>query len=324
MHTTLFLISTLLIVLGGYLGVTGLRRVADWRWRRRLQLAILAAPLASLAIGVGGVVHFAGRACLLGAPRWDIVLMAALPLAMGLVLLGALGLGALRVLLLHRIIGRSGFPAPRPWAAIIDDLLPGRRLPTPRLLLCAHDQPLAFVCGVWRPTVLLSTWMIEHLDRRELEAVLAHELAHVARRDYPLGWVATVLRDAFCYLPTSGAVYRQLQREQELACDDLAVGVTARPLALAGALAKVWHAAATPRLAGAQGLIGAGGPLEERIGRLLAEARPRPADGDRRSRVIALGVGTATVAGLLAFQVANLVLLLAPLGCGPAASLGGG
>ncbi len=85
------------------------------------------------------------------------------------------------------------------------------------------------------------TWMIEHLDRRELEAVLAHELEHAARHDSLVIWFATVLRDAFFYLPTSRVAYHQLQHEKELACDDLAVGVTHWPLALASALAKAWQ-----------------------------------------------------------------------------------
>ena len=54
-------------------------------------------------------------------------------------------------------------------------------------------------------------------------------------------WFATVLRDAFFYLPTSRVAYHQLQHEKELACDDLAVGVTHWPLALASALAKAWQ-----------------------------------------------------------------------------------
>src|SRR5439155_7584396 len=100
---------------------------------------------------------------------------------------------------------------------------------------------------------------------------LAHELGHVARRDYLVIWLATVLRDAFCYLPTSWAAYRQLQREKELACDDLAVAATNRPLALASALAKVWQqAVSAPTLATVQPFMEASEAIEGRIERLLA------------------------------------------------------
>jgi len=82
--------------------------------------------------------------------------------------------------------------------------------------------------------------MREHLDNEELEAVLTHELIHLSRGDYLMNWVAIMLRDAFFYLPTSWRAYGQFSREKEMACDDLVVHVTRRPLALASALAKVW------------------------------------------------------------------------------------
>ena len=68
--------------------------------------------------------------------------------------------------------------------------------------------------------MLLSTWMVDHLDQQELEAVLMHELVHAHRRDYLLNWVALLLRDAFFYLPTSRIAYRQLHYEKELASDE--------------------------------------------------------------------------------------------------------
>src|SRR5207237_9461510 len=107
-----------------------------------------------------------------------------------------------------------------------------------RVLLYVYDRPLALTCGLFRPTVLLSTWMVQHRDRRELEAVLAHELEHVARRDYLVIWLATMLRDAFFSLPTSWALSRQHQQEQELVCNGPPRRGTSRPPALASALAQ--------------------------------------------------------------------------------------
>jgi len=322
MHTALLLTSTILVVLGGYLALFGLRRVGGWHRRRAMHLAILAAPLLSLALGIGGLYHFAGRACLLGAPRWDITLMIALPLTMGVVALGALGLGVVRLVLLDRVVRRSGFAPPPEMVALLERLLPGQR--PPGLLLCVLDRPLALVCGFGRPTVLVSTWLVEHLDHHEFQAMLAHELAHVVRRDYAAVWLATLLRDAFWYLPTSWVAYRHLQHEKELACDDLAVGATARPLALASALAKVWHGTASgaPHLAGAQYLAGDDSPLEERIARLLTRPVPTAAMNGRQSRAIGLVVSGTALASLLVFEAANIAVMLAALGCGPAATAG--
>lgn len=325
MHTLLSLASVLLVVLVSALALGVLRRLGDRSQRREVQLLVLAAPVVSLGVGVGAVYHFARRTCFLGAPSWDAAVGVALPFGMGLVALGALGLGVVRLALMDRMVARRGVPAGPDGQALADRLADRLGTSRPRLLLCASDRPLALTFGLLRPTVLLSTWMVDHLDRRELEAVLAHELGHVVRRDYPVLWLATVLRDAFCYLPTSWAAYRQLQQEKEVACDDLAIGATQRPLALASALAKVWQQAllTRPTFGAAQPLVGAAAAIEARIARLLlAPGAPRPAADRPSARAVVLGLGVPALAGLLAAQAAAIAVMLAPMGCGPATLLG--
>lgn len=321
MHTLLGLSSLLLVVLGGYLALGALRRLGDWSRRRDFQFLVLAAPLISLGLGIAGLHHFAGRVCFLGAPPWDYTLGVALPLGMGLFALVAFGLGLVRLALMNRVVGRRGTPADPALQALTDQLAERLGASPARLLLCAYNRPLALTSGLFRPTVLLSSWMVDHLDRRELEAVLAHELAHVGRRDYLVVWLATVLRDAFFYLPTSWAAYRQLQQEKELACDDLVVGATNRSLALASALAKVWQdAVAGPALGTAQPLVAGGESIEGRIERLLAVPRPDPSN--RSSRLVALLAGGSGVVGLLVLEATNVAVMLAPMGCGPVSLLG--
>src|SRR5207249_1221280 len=108
--------------------------------------------------------------------------------------------------------------------------------------------------------------------------------------------------------------------EKELACDELAVSATQRPLALASALAKVWqHAIDNPRVAPAQTLVGAGPAIEDRITRLLNA--PEPAGPPPHSGWVALWVSALALAGLLALQATNVAIMLAPMGCGPAGPL---
>ena len=320
MHTLLGLSSLLLVLLGSALALGGLRRLGGWAQRRDLQLVILAAPVVSLTLGLGGLHHFVGRACFMSAPTWDYTLGIALPLLMGVIALGGLGQGVIRLALLTWVMARRSVPAEPRLQMLADALAEPLAAARPQVRLCAYDQPLALTYGLWRPTVLLSTWMVRQLDRRELEAVLAHEIGHVARHDYFVIWLATVLRDAFCYLPTSWAAYRQLQHEKELACDELAVTVTRRPLALASALTKVWQQAVVgPCISTALSLVGAGEAIEGRIGRLL-DAPPAVAITPR-ARLVALGTDVAGLAGLVALQAVNIAALLAPMGCGPAAPL---
>jgi hypothetical protein len=319
MHPLFGLSSLLLVVLGGWFILWVLRHLHDWPWRRDLQLTVLAAPLISLGLGVGGLYHLSGQICFITAPPWDYTLGMAVPVSMALVAAGGLGLGLVRHCFMAWRVARRGLPA-RPEHQALADLL-AEQLGAPRcsLLFYISDRPLALTYGLFKPRVLLSTWMVEHLDQRELEAVLAHELAHAARRDYLVMWLTTVLRDSFFYLPTSWVAYRQLQREKEIACDDLAAGVTSRPLALASALCKVWHQATGGiNLATAQPLVGIGECIEKRIVRLLRA--PSIAVGRSRSRRIALGIGGSGLAGLLALEALSIAAILAPMGCGPVAT----
>lgn len=323
MHTALFLAGALLLLLVGALGLGLLRRLDGRPGRRAVQGLLLAAPLAGLVAAFGAVAHFAGRACFLGAPRWDRGLATTLVLGATLSALGGPGLGLLRLALLGRVVGRRARPAGRALETRVARLALRLGIAPPRLLVCALDRPLALACGLRRPVVLVSTWMLVHLDRRELEAVLAHEVAHVARRDFLTAWLATALRDAFCYLPASRAVFRQLQREREFACDGLVVAATGRPLALASALVKVWHPTlGGPCAAVAPSLVGDGEAIEARIARLLADPDPLVGRQGGHSPAVALG-HAAAFGGLLVVAALTLAGGLALLGCGPATALGG-
>jgi Zn-dependent protease with chaperone function len=322
MHVVLVLTSLLLIVAGGQAALGVLHRVKNWRQRRLLQLLVLTAPTVSLGVGILGLYHFAGRICFLSAPPWDYTLSIAGPVVMGLVTLGAVGLGVLRLGLMSWGMTRGRVTADPALQALTGHLADRLGTARPRVLLRASDRPIAITWGLRRPTLLLSTWMVECLDPRELESVLAHELGHTARHDYPVLWLATVLRDAFFYLPTSRRAYRQLQVDKELACDDLAVSVTRHPLALASALAKVWHhALGGPVLGMAQAFTEAGQWIEQRIKRLVEDQTPDDITRvESRPRGGAFGIGTAALVGLMTVQAAALiVMVLNPMACHPAA-----
>ncbi len=320
MHVLLFLLSLLLVVLGGYAALGVLRRVEDWRQRRRLELLVLAAPVASLSVAAIELYHFMGRICFLAAPPWDDMLSTAGPAAMGVVVLGAIAWGTLRLGLMSSAFARRPCLADPGLQALAGRLAHRLGVPRPRVRVCVSRRPVALNWGLRRPTLLLSTWMLDHFDAQELEAVLAHELGHAAQHDALVVWLATVLRDAFFYLPTSHLAYRHLQADKELASDDLAVRVTERPLALASALAKVWRqAVGHPALGVAQAFTEEGSELERRIERLIEGERQTAAP---RSPAGVASAGASALVGLLALQGAGVVVMfLDPMSCGPASPL---
>src|SRR5258708_1697401 len=203
MHTLFTLFSVLLVVIACYLTLGMLRRTEEWTSRRDLQLWALGLPLLSLVLGIGALFHFAYQDCFFSAPTWDYLLAIIVPSSMGIIAFGSTVFGLGRLALISWFVAhRSIEPTPE-LQRLANRQADKLGLAHPRLLLSIHNRPLALTCGLWRPTLLLSTWMIVHLDRQELESVLAHELAHVVRHDCFAVLLATILRDAFFYLPTT-------------------------------------------------------------------------------------------------------------------------
>ena len=290
------------------------QRVPDWSSRRTLQFSVLFMPLVVIGLGL----------CSLRLSSGEAFSDTALLFGTGGIALGALGLGMLRVILMTRFVACRALFISTTVQAQVDDVAQRLASPSARVRLVLTDRPLALTCGLRNPTILLSTWMVEHLDQRELEAVLAHELAHVVRRDYLMGWLATMLRDAFFYFPTSWIAYRQFQQEKELACDDCTVGVTHRPLALASALAKVWLQAVDEpmpvKIGGAQALLRSEASIAGRIQRLLASSEQ--GRYGQRAHHMAFNLKGAVFIPLAVLEVACLLFFILPtvataVGCHP-------
>jgi Zn-dependent protease with chaperone function len=112
---------------------------------------------------------------------------------------------------------------------------------TPEVRLLARCPGGAFTTGTRRPIVAIDPRLLDELDEQELEGLLAHELAHVARRDTLLGALVGTFRDIAFFLPPLHLASRWLSREQEESADELATEYTGRPVALASSILKVWE-----------------------------------------------------------------------------------
>ncbi len=297
MHALFLLSGLLLAVLVGTAGA-GMLRLGPAGERRSLALAVLAAPLFVLALAGLHATPWFWTSC---APLvgWDRVVSIGLVLVIGLVVAAGLVLNLTRLLLVERLLASCppiGSNAIAERASLLSAAL---GIDSPELKLLGTDAPVAVTGGLRRPTIVLSRWLVEQLDDRELDAVLGHELAHLARRDPLTHWLGRLLRDATVYLPSGWYARRVLESDAELRADELAVGVTRRPLSMASALGKVWRQSASGP-ARLSGLPGYGGPsptlLEERLGRLL-EGRSRRAPvlpGWLVTGASVLSVGTLT------------------------------
>jgi beta-lactamase regulating signal transducer with metallopeptidase domain len=132
-------------------------------------------------------------------------------------------------------------------AAVVLRLSRSLQIAPPRVLVVDHAVAGAAILGVRDPLLLVDAAMLGRLDDEELEGVLAHELAHVARRDNLVGWSAAIVRDVAFFVPGAAWAVRALHREREAAADADAVRVTGRPAALASGLLQVVEGASVAR-----------------------------------------------------------------------------
>jgi beta-lactamase regulating signal transducer with metallopeptidase domain len=136
-----------------------------------------------------------------------------------------------------------------------------RRMPA--AVCVAGDCPL-FVCGLWRPRLVLPSRLIRSLDEAKRRQVILHELAHVKRHDLLWGWTAEIARIVYFFHPAVWWAAYRLRLERELACDQLAMARSGHPPAdYAETLVQVVsHASEPAAMAIAAGLTGSQPPSE--------------------------------------------------------------
>ncbi|WP_222195286.1 M56 family metallopeptidase [Modestobacter italicus] len=169
-------------------------------------------------------------------------------------------------------------------------------------LLLDHPAPVAFCIPGARPLLVLSSGMVAELDEAQLDAVVAHERAHLREHHHLLLLPFVAWRAALPVLPAADRAHDAVRDLVEMRADDVAL------TSLAGPDPRRTLAAAIVAAAGGSGgqvpegaLAVSGGPVAVRVRRLLAPADPLPA----RARWTALACAVALL-------LVPTVLLLLP------------
>jgi beta-lactamase regulating signal transducer with metallopeptidase domain len=125
------------------------------------------------------------------------------------------------------------------------------------------------VVGYLRPMILLPASVISGLPAAHLDAVLAHELAHVRRHDYLVNVLQSIVETLLFYHPAVWWCSRQVRMEREHCCDDLVVEACGDRVGYATALTQL------EELRGLKPMLSmnvTGGRLIDRVRRVLKQS----------------------------------------------------
>ena len=155
------------------------------------------------------------------------------------------------------------------------------------------------VIGWIKPALILPARLLMEIAPRELEAVLAHELAHIRRNDYLMNLLQTVVETLLFYHPAVWWVSGRIRREREFCADDLALQVCERHEVYAQSLVAVAETAMAPV---SHAVAATGGSLLQRVHRILRfPEEPSPLPWSARCSAVtgltaAIGLGVAMIA----------------------------
>jgi Zn-dependent protease with chaperone function len=181
-------------------------------------------------------------------------------------------------------------------------LLVGHREPTLGAVLVDHAQPAAYCVAGPRPTVIVTTGALQALNSDQLDAVLAHERAHLAYRHHWLLTIARIWCQVLPFIPITRNAATQIARLIEMHADDTATG------AQDGAVLATALVALASTAMPAPGLAAAATDAVQRIQRLLSPVEPL---GWTRRLLLRAGAGTLVLTpAVLALAPAAVALAL--------------
>lgn len=176
-------------------------------------------------------------ALLLPAPS-----MASLP---WLVALWAAGVVMLAVrmacgwLWVRRLCQQAHADPDEPWQACADRLAPRLGIARRVDVRMMDDGDSPVTAGWWRPMVLLPVAIAARMPADLVEALIAHELAHIRRHDYAVNLLQGAAEALLFYHPVVWLLSRRIRFERELVADDLAVAALGERRRLALALSEL-------------------------------------------------------------------------------------
>jgi uncharacterized protein (TIGR03435 family) len=181
----------------------------------------------------------------------------------------------------------------------------GIRKPIDLLMSPATLEPGIF--GIVKPALVWPKGISARLDNAQLEAILAHELLHVRRRDNLAAAVHMVVEALFWFHPLVWWLGPRLVEERERACDEEVMESGSDKQVYAESILKTCEFCVESPLACVSGVTGS--DLKKRIVRIMTERMANKLSFSRK--LLLAGVGIAAVAGPFIFGLVNTLQIRA-------------
>ena len=189
------------------------------------------------------------------------------------------------------------------WLGRLNDLKLRFAVSRPVRLLKSTLVEVPLVVGWLRPVILVPATCFTGLTPAQLEAIVAHELAHVCRHDYLVNAFQIAMETLIFYHPAVWWISRCIREEREHCCDELVLRACEDRVTYARALLKLEELRVGPQFA----FAATGGSLLRRIRLLLGVApAPQPVSAREFSGLALLGLGCV-------FVVTGIALMLGPV-----------
>jgi bla regulator protein BlaR1 len=143
------------------------------------------------------------------------------------------------------------------------------------------------VVGWRRPILLLPDGIVDRLAPAELEALIAHELCHVRRRDNLFAAIHMIVEAAFWFHPLVWWIGARLVEERERACDEDVLNLGNQPRVYADAIVSVCRLYAESPLACMAGVTGSN--IRKRIEAIMRNRKTAALSGGRKALLAAAG-----------------------------------
>lgn len=141
---------------------------------------------------------------------------------------------------------RLNFPTDEYWQDMMHRLLDKTGLNKAVELVESAAVKTPLVIGHLKPMILFPVGVINRLSEQEVEAILAHEIAHIVRHDYVFNILQSIVESLFYYHPAVWWISNQIRIERESACDEMAIALINDKFNYAKALVTVQEMAYFP------------------------------------------------------------------------------